>query len=179
MKIDNRYSTNLRNLISASLLAAIAVILTRFFGVPLGIFRISLGTIPIMLSGIALGPIFGLATGAVADLVGVLINLQGGAYFPGFTLTAALVGFLPGFLLRKRKPTLTNLAIAIGITELLCHILLNTLWVGMITGKAYIALLPTRVYSRLVHYPIITGAIFLLLQSAILPSPKTPSTGRD
>ena len=162
-----------RNLITASLLAATAIVLTRFFGIPLGTVRISLGTIPIMLSGIVLGPFWGLATGTVADLVGVLINPQGGAYFPGFTLTTALVGFLPGFILRNKRPPLWKLAVAIGVTELLCHVFLNTLWVGMIHGKAYLALLPSRIISRVVHFPIITGAIYFLIQKEVAPKKTT------
>ncbi len=161
-----------RNLISASLLSAIAVVLTRFFGINLGVIRISLGTIPIMLSGIALGPLYGLATGAVADLVGFLINPMGGAYFPGFTLTTALVGFLPGFLLRKKKHSLVNLILTIALTELLCHVLLNTVWLSMITGKAYLVLLPGRLSSRAIHYPIITATLFFLLQNGLVPSSK-------
>ncbi len=161
-----------RNLISASLLAALAIVLTRFFGVNLGVIRVSLGTIPIMLSGIVLGPLYGFATGAVADLVGFLINPMGGAYFPGFTLTTALAGFLPGFLLRKKKPSLINLIFAIGVTEILCHVLLNTVWLSMITGKAYLVLLPGRLSSRAIHYPIITAALFFLLQNDLVPSNK-------
>ncbi len=160
----------IRKLILASLLASLAVVLTRFFGYSVGSFRISLGTIPIMLSGIILGPWYGFSTGAVADMVGYLINPMGGAYFPGFTLTAALVGFIPGFLLRKRHITLLNLIIVVGVTELLGHVFLNTLWVSMITGKAYIALLPTRLISRIVHYPIITGVLYFILYKGLVPS---------
>lgn len=163
-------SIKTKHLITASLLAAVAVVLTRFFGIPLGIYRISLGTIPIMLSGIILGPFWGFATGTVADLVGVLINSQGGPYFPGFTLTTALVGFLPGFFLKDKKPSLGKLALAIGVTEILCHVLLNTVWVSMITGKAYIALLPPRIVSRIVHFPVITGAIYFLLHKVLVPT---------
>ncbi len=172
-----------KNLISASLLAALAVVLTRFFGFSLGTIRISLGTIPIMLSGIIVGPLYGLATGAVADLVGYLINPMGGAYFPGFTLTAALVGFLPGLILKvfkqNEKPSLPTLAIAIAITEILCHIFLNTVWVSMITGKAYLALLPSRVISRVVHYPLITGAIYFLLKNGLVPFSDESASAKE
>ena len=69
--------------------------------------RLSFGEIPIMLAGILFGPFAGALTGIAADLLGYMINSAGLAYFPGFTLSAALIGFIPGLLLKNSEKELT------------------------------------------------------------------------
>jgi ECF transporter S component (folate family) len=97
----NKVSTSV--MVKASLLAGLSIILTRVFAfmIPLAglpALRIGFGAIPIIISGILFGPIIGGFTGAVADVVGFLINPMGGAFFPGFTISAALSGAIPGFV---------------------------------------------------------------------------------
>lgn len=95
-------------LVKAALLAAVSIILTRFFSymVPLGglpVLRIGFGNLPLIISGMMFGPLVGAVVGIVSDIVGYLINPMGGAYFPGFTLTAALYGFMSGILFQQLK----------------------------------------------------------------------------
>ncbi len=92
-----------RALVTISLLTSISIILARVMGimVPVAGFpalKINFSTIPIMLSGILFGPVAGFMTGGVADVIGYLINPQGGPFFPGFTLTTALTGMIPGLI---------------------------------------------------------------------------------
>ena len=99
-------STNV--LVKAALLAAVSVVLTRFFSymVPLGglpALRVGFGSVPLIVSGIMLGPLVGGIVGVVSDVVGYMINPMGGAYFPGFTLTAALYGVISGILFKNFK----------------------------------------------------------------------------
>jgi len=97
----NKLSTSV--MVKASLLAGLSIILTRVFAfmIPLAglpALRIGFGAIPIIISGILFGPVIGGFTGAVADVVGFLINPMGGAFFPGFTISATLSGAIPGFV---------------------------------------------------------------------------------
>lgn len=101
-------SFNTKVLVKASLLTAISIILTRFFSymIPLGglpALRVGFGTIPLIIGGMMFGPIVGGVIGAVSDIVGYMINPMGGAFFPGFTLTAALYGVFAGILFKKIK----------------------------------------------------------------------------
>lgn len=112
-KVEGRRILSTRALVSASILTAISVILTRFFGIPIPIgglpaLRITFGAIPIGLVGIVFGPIAGALSGTVADLVGFMINPMGGMYFPGFTLSAALSGFIPGIVYKILKSNKYN-----------------------------------------------------------------------
>ena len=92
-------------IIRAGLLVAASVILTRWLGVTVslagvGALRLAFGDIPIILAGLILGPLGGGLVGATGDLPGFALNPMGGAYFPGFTLTAALTGVLPALSIK-------------------------------------------------------------------------------
>jgi ECF transporter S component (folate family) len=66
---------------------------------------IELGGIPIVIGGIALGPLYGGIIGFASDIVGYLINNRGGAYYFGFTLNNILTGIIPGliYIVLKKK----------------------------------------------------------------------------
>lgn len=94
---------NVKTLVSASMLISLSIILTRFLGVMVPVagvpgLRISFGSIPIYVSGILFGPLVGGLSGIIADLIGFLMNPMGGAYFPGFTISAAIRGAIPGLV---------------------------------------------------------------------------------
>lgn len=106
-KLRDKRLASTSGLVKAALLAAISIILTRIFSimVPLGglpALRIGFGSLPLIISGMMLGPVIGGVTGIVSDIVGYLMNPQG-AYFPGFTLSSALFGILPGLLYKTLK----------------------------------------------------------------------------
>ena len=86
---------NVTILTCLALLIALDIILTRFLSINTQFLRISLGMIPVALAGVIFGPVWGGVCGAAGDLLGMLI-FPSGAYFPGFTLTAALTGIIYG-----------------------------------------------------------------------------------
>jgi len=164
----SRKSTT-RNILLLALFAAISIILTRFLSFYLPILavntvRISLGNVPIILAGLILGPFAGAATGIVADVIGATMFSALG-YFPGFTLSAALVGFLPGIL--KRYYTTgkySNILIIVFITELITSMGLNTLWVSILSGANYFVLLIPRVGITLIMMLLYSWIIYILLK---------------
>jgi ECF transporter S component (folate family) len=154
----------------AGMFIALNIILTRFFSYMFYIgglqaIRLSFGEIPLMLGGIVLGPVYGAITGALADLIGYPVNPQG-PYFPGFTLTAAMAGLLPGLMskLVKKEWTWLSLSIVVSITTIITSLLLNTLWLNIMLGKAFIALLPPRIIASAILIPIYVIVIKLLLK---------------
>ena len=158
-----------KNLITIALLSAISIILTRFFSVMLPIggilgVRISFGDIPIILSGLLFGPLAGALTGAVSDVIGAVF-LSAYGYFPGFTLSAALVGAIPPIVLmifKGKDLKIQHIFIAILVTDIITSFFLNTLWLTMMTGKAFLILLPPRLITRSILIPITTSLIYLL-----------------
>ena len=159
-----------KNIMLLALFAAISIIFTRFLSfylpiVAVNTVRISLGNIPIVLSGLLLGPFAGAATGIVADVVGTTVFSPFG-YFPGFTLSAALVGFIPGILKNYMKDLgrYTSILIIVLITELITSIGLNTLWVSMMTNVNYFILMAPRAGITLIMSLIYSWIIYVLLK---------------
>lgn len=159
-----------RRLLLLALFAAISIVLTRFLSfylpiVAVNTVRISLGNIPIVMAGLLLGPVAGAATGIVADVVGTTMFSAFG-YFPGFTLSAALVGFLPGVLRLyfKNPDKYSNILAIVFITEVVTSMCLNTLWVSMLSHANYFVLLAPRVGITLVMMLIYSWIIHILLK---------------
>ena len=88
---------SLKKMIVAAFLIALSIVLTRMLSITTPFFRIGFGSVPIMIAGIVLGPQTGFLVGAVADLVGFVVSPTG-SFMPGFTLTSALTGAIPGIL---------------------------------------------------------------------------------
>jgi ECF transporter S component (folate family) len=151
---------NISKIAYTGLFTATSIILTRFFSFSIAIagfnaLRLSFGEIPIMINGLMLGPVFGAACGALADIIGYAINPLGGAYFPGFTLGAMLTGLIPGVLSRYcfKEMKWPSVALIIVLTELIT-VPLNTLWFSMLYGKAYITFLVPRVLGKGILIPV-------------------------
>lgn len=107
---DSTRRVTTKALVNTGILTAISIILSRALGIVVPIvgfpaLKINFSTVPIMLTGIYWGPVMGLMSGAVSDIIGYMINPLGGAYFPGFTLTTALFGFIPGIIYRFIRST--------------------------------------------------------------------------
>lgn len=141
-----------KSLVLASLFVGINIILTRLGAIMLfnNTIRLSFGNIPLVLSGLVLGPIPGFLTGAVSDLLGFLINSHGGAYHPGFTISAGLTGAIPGVIVMIRKKVdffeivSSNIIIYIFVSGAL-----NTLWLTQLMGTGFWVLLPARLVSNI------------------------------
>ncbi len=100
---------NPRALCLAALLAAMSLILGKFLQIPTPfstLVRISFENLPVILAGLLLGPLAGVMTGVVADLVGCA--LYGYSINPIVTLGAAAVGAVAGLaaLFLRRAPLL-------------------------------------------------------------------------
>lgn len=94
-------------MVLSALFIAISVVLKLLFEVyiPLGGFpslRINLNSIPIILSGLFLGPIPGFVIGVLSDLLCYVIK-PNGPLFLGFTLSSGLTGLIPGLLWKYLK----------------------------------------------------------------------------
>ena len=77
-----------------------------------------------------------------------------GAYFPGFTLTAFITGFVFGFFLHGKDITWKRVLPASLIIVLGLNLVLDTVWLSILMGDGFIALLPTRILKCVVMLPI-------------------------
>ncbi len=141
--------------ILSGLFAALDIVVTRFFSFMIGLTnRVSLQFLPNALCGYYLGPFYSMFSGIAADLLGMLINSGGQPYFPGFTLTAAVKGFLYGKLLYKKEPTFKRLLLTMTIVTFVIDMLLNPLWLMIMYGDGYFVLFLARLPVKLIYIPV-------------------------
>lgn len=142
-----------RTLVMMALLVALEVILTRFLSINLPIVRIGFGFLPVVIAAVLFGPLWAGIGYMVGDLLGMLI-WPTGAYFPGFTVTAFLVGVTYGLFLYKKTVTWPRLIVTVCVVVLAYSLLLNTVWLSMLYGKAFWGLLPTRILQCVILIPV-------------------------
>lgn len=176
-----------RNLVLCAMMAALAIVLssTTSFYITNDI-KIGFSGLPNRLVDFMFGPVVGCIFGGLMDVIKFFIKPDG-AFFPGYTLTAMAGGLIYGifyYRLQIKQPQLTTetgwpkvkawilanttsillILIANVLVKFICNIGLNTLWSSMFTGKAWIALIPTRVTKNLIQIPVDTVLHFVLLK---------------
>lgn len=162
---SSKKKSQLTILVSVALLVAINVILTRFLSINTTFLRIGFGFLPVAIAGIAFGPVWGLLCGAVGDVLGMMI-FPSGEFFPGFTLTAILTGLVFGLFLGK-KYTLARNIISCCIVCLLLNLCLDTLWLSIMYGEAFVVLLPARIIKSVINIPIYVALIHIVWKNAL------------
>nr|HML45787.1 folate family ECF transporter S component [Clostridia bacterium] len=185
---------SVKSLATMALLCAMSVVLGTALSIkaiPLGgtyTVNVALNLLPVQFAGLLFGPVAGLLIGFVADFFKWLVYPLG-AYHPGFSLSMAMMGFVPAFavqllqhlqkrdepldirLIHEPRPillarvTLWQLLLGVGAAQLLFSVGLNSYWIASMQGRAIWALLPVRVVNALVMIPIYS---LLLRESARL-----------
>ncbi|ACL75749.1 folate family ECF transporter S component [Ruminiclostridium cellulolyticum] len=167
--------SNVKKIVLASLFIAIEIIATRFLSIQTPIIRISLDFIPVALSAIILGPYTSGVAAAIADIFGMLLFSKGVAYFPGFTLSSFVSGFLYGIILHKKKITLKRCFFAVVTVMIIISLGLNTIWLLIITNNGAFAILSARIVKDMTMLPIQTFLIYYVWR-AIESTVKSTST---
>lgn len=160
--------TKSRKLILSAMLLSILLVLSRFLSIKLPFLVISFSFIPMMLAGIYLGPKYSAIICGLADLIGSIV-FPFGAYFPGFTLSLALMGFVYGLFLYKkpgetRKDSTFIIQLIVSSIIVLggIRIFLESAFLNLLYGKAYLAIVASRVVTQLIMLPIEVITIFSL-----------------
>lgn len=153
----------LRILTISALLCAMSIVLGKYLAIRGGdVLRFSFENLPILLAGMAFGPIVGAVVGIISDLVGCL--LVGYAINPIITLGAALIGITSGVLYRwtGKLSVGVRVTLAVTVSHLLGSVLVKTL------GLAAFYSMPLGVLMlwRLLNY-VIVGALEALLLGVV------------
>lgn len=161
-----KFKTN--RIVFVGLFIAVSVILTRVLSFYLmDIIRISFGDIPTMIAGMLFGPFTGAVTGVLSDLVGVLIipAPTGSAFFPGITISKMFVGIIPALAVRYLKGSrLFKIATGVILTEIVCSMILDTIWLSILLNKGILVLLPARLIARTIIMIAEVPIIYLLME---------------
>lgn len=121
------------------------------------------------------GPVMGFVCGGLGDLIQFVIKPTG-AYFPGWTISAALAGFIYGLFFYgcnmkvaekydeqgQKKGILRIIdfkfllrcAAALTIDTLLVNVLLGTYWCSIMYGKGFAFYLSIRFAKNMIQLPI-------------------------
>ena len=140
-------------LVVIALLIAMEIIFTRFLSLNLPIVRIGFGFLPVAVCAILYGPFWAAVGYAAGDVLGMII-FPSGQYFPGFTLTAVVTGLIYGLFLYKKDLSWPRVIACSGTTLLICTLGLNTYWLSILYGNAFLGMLPTRLMEAAILWPV-------------------------
>lgn len=148
-------------------LVALDVVFTRLLAVNAAVFKLGVGFAAVGVCAMLYGPACAALCAALGDLIGALL-FPTGAYFPGFTLTAALSGFIFGLFLYKDRPSFGRCFLAALLDGLTVTLLLNTAMISLVFGPKFLPLLYTRLAQFGAMLIIETAVFFALSRSDAL-----------
>lgn len=164
-----------KKIILGALLLALEIILARFLSIKTPIVTIGFSFVPAILCAIWLGPKWSILIAIIADLIGATL-FPFGSFFIGYTVTSGVAAAIYGFLLYKKeedsyteKQFIIRMILAVIIVTVVANIGLNTLWLKITTGKAFMVLLASRIVKELIMVPI--KIILMLFLEKVLRKP--------
>lgn len=153
-------------LISSFLLVS-CVVVKRLMSIRLPFISIGFEFIPFMFSAMLLGTKYATVIGVASDIIGRLLFPMS-YFFPGFTLSAGITGYLYGKFLytdgkiEVSKKFLLKLILCVVIVTLVVNIGLNTVWVMLVTDKASRVIIPMRFIKQAVMTPVEIVVMYVL-----------------
>ena len=130
-----------------AMLIALQIVLSKFLMLQLtGSIRLSIDSVPILLSGIWFGPLAGGIVGLLSDLLGTLLFPTAGMYFPPLTAAFILIGVCAGFLAKivKCKNGLLRAALIVIPAEIVGSYLTKSAALSALVQIPFPALLAAR-----------------------------------
>ena len=141
------------NLVLCGLMAALAVVLNR----------IGFSGLPNRVVEYLFGPWVGAVFGAALDILKYLLKPDGGAFFFGYTFNVMVAGVIYGSVLYKKPVRLWRILIAEFLVKAIVNCGLNTLWLAVLNGNAFMAILPARALKNVIMLPIDAAILFFTL----------------
>lgn len=155
----------IHELVMLGILTGLAVLLSYVFAIQTPFVRITFGFLPITLAGAFYGPWKAGLVGALDNLIGTAI-IGTSIFFPGFTLSDFLTGFLFGWFFYHKEIRFPYVCVPFLLVMLLIHLGLNTLWLVLYYDKAASAIFLSRVIKNLLCFPMEVG-LFLAVYKAV------------
>ncbi|MBP5426891.1 MAG: folate family ECF transporter S component [Clostridiales bacterium] len=165
----------IKKVLISSFLLVSCIVVERLMSIRLPFISIGFKFIPFMFSAMLLGTKYATVIGVTSDIIGRLMFPMS-YFFPGFTLSAGITGYLYGKFLytdgkiEANKKFLTRLILCVIIVTLVVNVGLNTLWITYITDKASRVILPIRFLKQIIMVPVEIMVMYILtdrMQSSI------------
>ena len=136
------------------IMIGLEIVLTRFvqIPVPLPLFedKVSLGFLPVAMSGALFGVPGGVMVGAVGDFIRAIILPQGGAINPLYTINAGVRGAIYGAVIKKEMSILRIFIASVLIY--LVNIFLLGFFISISVGSPYGAMLIQRIPTSTANF---------------------------
>lgn len=155
---------NVRCITLSAMLAAMAVVLGQFTIVVSNHLKIGFTFLPMRTVYYLFGPFVGSIFAAAMDVLNYIVKPTG-PFHPGFTINAAISGLIFGLILYKKPLKLSRVFIATTINMIVVNLILNTFWISTVTGNAFIAMIPVRIFKNILLLPIEAGLLFSLTKA--------------
>ena len=101
----------------------------------------------------------------MGDIIKCVLKPQG-PYFFGYTFNAMLAGVIYGVFLYGKKPTLLRVVATKATINIVINAFLATLWMALLGGKGFYAMIPVRVIKNLTMIPIESAILYAVLNAA-------------
>lgn len=156
-----------RSWIIMALMTAISIVMSRFFSFQTDILRISLGYVPIILTGALLGPVQGAVVGVVADFLGTVL-FSPYAWFPPLALAPMFIGLWSGFMrgVVSKNVLFSTILVNLG-GNIIGRIVISSFFLNYLYGTGFAALLASRIPLCIVMTCIESALIYLLMKSPV------------
>jgi ECF transporter S component (folate family) len=146
------------------MLGALSIVF-GYFSVQIGDFiKITFTSLPNDIAAYLFGPFVAPVLGAAMDIINYIMKPTG-PFFPGFTISAAVQGIIVGVGLYKKPLSAKRIFITLLISMLVVDMCLNTLWLSILYGQAFLVLFPARAVKNLIMWPILSGALYLIAKA--------------
>ena len=145
-------SNTVKKITVIGMLLAIQVVLGRFVAISLPTVKISFTFLPIVITAMLYGPLWGGAAAVMGDFLIAILGPYG--YYPPMAITALLTGIVYGLFLYRKPASTLRVSVCIILQSILLSVLLQTYWLTLLTGKGFLLLLPTRILQNLVTAPV-------------------------
>lgn len=152
---------NVRTLSIAAMLTALTAIL-GFFTIVIGDFiKIQFSFLSMGVAASMFGPVVSGILGGLSDIIAFMIKPTG-TFFPGFTLNAVISGTIYGIFLYNKKISVKRIFAAQLLITLIVELGLSTLWLDILYGQGFLAILPMRIVKSVVMLPINTAMLYIV-----------------
>lgn len=125
------------------------------------------------------GPIMGMCAGIAGDVISFFVTPQSGPFFPGFTLTYAILGFCFGLLLYRNRITPVR-AFLVSLADYILSITLTTFWLHLMYGMEWEYLFTIRLLKSTISLFVNAILIFIFMKAfqKVMAAAITPVRNR-
>ena len=153
-----------RTLATAAVLSAVHLVLNQFTIPVSQLLEVGFDFLAVAAIGYLCGPWVAGLSGIVTDLLGYILR-PNGPYFPGWTLSAVLVGVLYGLWLYRRPIKLWRVVLCKLNMVLLFNFLLTPLWLHITYGQSFVVLSSLRLVKNVIKFPLDILLLMLVLKT--------------